>query len=135
MAEKKKQDHKGYRRLSIVILLCAVAGLIGGVFGMRALRRMDREKKVHEPITIMAAHKDYKKLVELVHKKYPQIRLEIRNYERTDFSADTEEQLLSAEMPVIYFTDIAWPDFNQQELEKAIAAYNQRDRRYGGLKK
>ena len=34
-----------------------------------------------------------------------------------------------------YFTDIAWPDFNQQELEKAIAAYNQRDRRYGGLKK
>lgn len=113
MAEKEKRDHKGYRRLSIVILLCAVAGLIGGVFGMRALRRMDREKKVHEPITIMAAHKDYKKLVELVHKKYPQIRLEIRNYERTDFSADMEEQLVSAEMPDIYFTDIAWNEKDQ----------------------
>lgn len=34
-----------------------------------------------------------------------------------------------------YFTDIAWPDFNKEELEKAIAAYNQRDRRFGGLKK
>lgn len=113
MAEKEKRDHKGYRRLSIVIVLCAVAGLIGGVFGMRALRRMGREKKVHEPITIMAAHKDYKKLVELVHKKYPQIRLEIRNYERTDFSADTEEQLVSAEMPDIYFTDIAWNEKDQ----------------------
>lgn len=113
MAEKKKREHKGYRRMSIVIVLCAVAGLIGGVFGIRALRRMDREKEVHEPITIMAAHKDYKKLVELVHKTYPQIRLEIRNYEGTDCSADTAEQLVSAEMPDIYFTDIAWNEKDQ----------------------
>ena len=28
-----------------------------------------------------------------------------------------------------YFTDVAWPDFNKAELEKAIAKYNQRDRR------
>lgn len=33
-----------------------------------------------------------------------------------------------------YFTDVAWPDFNKGELEKAIEAYNHRDRRYGGLK-
>lgn len=113
MAEKKKREHKGYRRMSIVIVLCAVAGLIGGVFGIRVLRRMDREKEVHEPITIMAAHKDYKKLVELVHKTYPQIRLEIRNYEGTDCSADTAEQLVSAEMTDIYFTDIAWNEKDQ----------------------
>lgn len=113
MAEKKKREHKGYRRMSIVIVLCAVAGLIGGVFGIRALRRMDREKEVHEPITIISAHKDYKKLVELVHKTYPQIRLEIRNYEGTDCSADTAEQLVSAEMPDIYFTDIAWNEKDQ----------------------
>lgn len=113
MAEKKKREHKGYRRMSIVIVLCAVAGLIGGVFGIRVLRRMDREKEVHEPITIMAAHKDYKKLVELVHKTYPQIRLEIRNYEGTDCSADTAEQLVSAELPDIYFTDIAWNEKDQ----------------------
>ena len=33
-----------------------------------------------------------------------------------------------------YFADVAWPDFSKEELEKAVAAYNQRDRRYGGLK-
>ena len=32
-----------------------------------------------------------------------------------------------------YYTDVAWPDFDKAELERAIDAYNQRDRRYGGL--
>lgn len=32
-----------------------------------------------------------------------------------------------------YFTDIPWPDFNKSELERAIEAYNKRDRRFGGL--
>mgnify|MGYP002512241962 CR=1 FL=1 len=30
-----------------------------------------------------------------------------------------------------YFTPVAWPDFTKEELEKAIEAYNHRDRRYG----
>ncbi len=34
----------------------------------------------------------------------------------------------------LYVTDCLWPDFNQEELEKAIAAYNQRERRFGGRK-
>lgn len=34
----------------------------------------------------------------------------------------------------LYVTDIYWPDFNKEELEKAIEAYNKRDRRYGGVK-
>ena len=33
-----------------------------------------------------------------------------------------------------YFTDVAWPDFHQEELEKAILSYNRRDRRFGGVK-
>ena len=33
-----------------------------------------------------------------------------------------------------YFTDVAWPDFDKAELVKAIEKYNQRDRRYGGVK-
>ena len=33
-----------------------------------------------------------------------------------------------------YFTDVPWPDFSKQELEKAIEQYNLRDRRYGGVK-
>ena len=34
----------------------------------------------------------------------------------------------------IYVTDCLWPDFDQEELEKAVAAYNRRERRYGGVK-
>ncbi len=33
-----------------------------------------------------------------------------------------------------YFTDVLWPDFNKEELKKAIVKYNQRDRRFGGVK-
>ena len=32
-----------------------------------------------------------------------------------------------------YYTPVAWPDFNKEELEKAIASYGKRDRKYGGL--
>lgn len=32
-----------------------------------------------------------------------------------------------------YFTDTLWPDFNEDELWKAIAFYNGRDRRFGGI--
>jgi len=31
-----------------------------------------------------------------------------------------------------YFTETLWPDFNKKALEEAIAAYNQRSRRFGG---
>ena len=33
-----------------------------------------------------------------------------------------------------YFTDVLWPDFTKEELEKAILQYNNRDRRYGKVK-
>ncbi len=34
----------------------------------------------------------------------------------------------------LYFTETAWPDFKKPQLLEAIAAYNDRDRRYGGVK-
>jgi undecaprenyl diphosphate synthase len=33
-----------------------------------------------------------------------------------------------------YFTDVPWPAFTKEDLEKAIEKYNGRDRRYGGVK-
>ena len=33
-----------------------------------------------------------------------------------------------------YFTEVPWPDFTKEELEKAIEKYNARDRRFGGVK-
>ena len=33
-----------------------------------------------------------------------------------------------------YFTDVPWPAFTTEDLEKAIEKYNSRDRRFGGVK-
>ena len=39
-------------------------------------------------------------------------------------------QLAYAEL---YVTDVLWPDFRERDLLTAIASYQQRDRRFGGL--
>lgn len=33
----------------------------------------------------------------------------------------------------IYITDCLWPDFNKEELQKAIVQFNKRERRFGGV--
>lgn len=33
----------------------------------------------------------------------------------------------------LYFTDTLWPDFDEREINRAIAAYQGRDRRFGGV--
>lgn len=33
-----------------------------------------------------------------------------------------------------YITPVLWPDFNKEELAKAVEAYQNRDRRFGGVK-
>jgi len=33
----------------------------------------------------------------------------------------------------LYFTDTLWPDFDENELDKAIAEFSRRKRRYGGV--
>lgn len=39
-------------------------------------------------------------------------------------------QLAYAEM---YFSDVLWPDFDEREIDRAIEAFQGRDRRFGGL--
>jgi undecaprenyl diphosphate synthase len=34
----------------------------------------------------------------------------------------------------LYFPEVYWPDFGEEELRKAIEVFGKRDRRYGGLK-
>jgi undecaprenyl diphosphate synthase len=33
----------------------------------------------------------------------------------------------------LYFTPVLWPDFDKNEIEKALAAYGKRERRFGKL--
>ncbi|HPC24229.1 MAG TPA: undecaprenyl diphosphate synthase family protein [Fervidobacterium sp.] len=32
-----------------------------------------------------------------------------------------------------YFSNLLWPEFSEEELKRAIEAYQGRDRRFGGL--
>lgn len=62
---------------------------------------------------------------------YPEPDLLIRTCNEQRISNFLLWQLAYTEF---YFTEVAWPDFNKKELEKAIEAYNRRDRRFGALK-
>ena len=35
----------------------------------------------------------------------------------------------------LYISDVMWPDFDRSELQKALNAYNSRNRRFGGVEK
>ena len=43
--------------------------------------------------------------------------------------------LYSSSYAELYFVDTYFPDFNEKELDKAIEYYNNRDRRFGNVKK
>lgn len=66
----------------------------------------------------------------LMTKDLPKIDLLIRTSGEYRLSNFLLWQLAYCEF---YFTDVLWPDFNKKELEKAIAEYSKRNRRYGGI--
>jgi undecaprenyl diphosphate synthase len=33
----------------------------------------------------------------------------------------------------LYFTDVLWPDFGPDDLRRAVAEFQKRERRFGGL--
>ncbi len=61
---------------------------------------------------------------------YPKLDLMIRTSGEERISNFLLWQIAYAEF---YFTDVLWPDFDKEELYKAIASYQKRDRRFGGL--
>lgn len=61
---------------------------------------------------------------------YPKLDLLIRTSGECRISNYLLWQIAYAEF---YFTDVLWPDFDKNELYKAIASYQKRDRRFGGL--
>ena len=74
-----------------------------------------------------------------------QLEFQLSDYLDTSFLPDPDliirtggEQRLSGFMPwqsvysELYFTDVLMPDFNESELNKALAEYQRRERRFGG---
>jgi undecaprenyl diphosphate synthase len=66
----------------------------------------------------------------LMTKGIPDPDLMIRTSGESRISNFLMWQLAYAEL---YFTETLWPDFSKQEMEDAVAFFNSRDRRYGGI--
>ena len=94
----------------------------------RAMRRMSED--------VAAGKKKPEEITESVFEEYldtagiPDPDLLIRTSGELRLSNFLLWQLAYSEF---YFTDVPWPDFHKEELERAIEAYNKRDRRFGGL--
>lgn len=68
----------------------------------------------HEPITLMDGNRDYAQLIELVGRKYPEIRLEILPYLGRNTTAYMKKQLTADHVPDIYSSTQAWSGELQQ---------------------
>ena len=94
----------------------------------RAMRRMSED--------VAAGKRKQEEITESVFEEYldtagiPDPDLLIRTSGELRLSNFLLWQLAYSEF---YFTDVPWPDFHKEELERAIEAYNKRDRRFGGL--
>ena len=95
----------------------------------RAMRRMSED--------VAAGKRKPEEITESVFEEYldtagiPDPDLLIRTSGELRLSNYLLWQLAYTEIVV---TDCLWPDFNKEELEKAIVQYNRRERRFGGVK-
>ncbi len=120
--EEKTKDHKG-----TVVSLCVDYGSYDEI--TTAIKEIAKDYKDNK-ITLDDINEN---LVNdhLFTKGYPKLDLLIRTSGEYRISNFLLWQLAYAEF---YFTDVLWPDFDENELKKAIIDYQSRDRRFGGIK-
>jgi undecaprenyl diphosphate synthase len=63
-------------------------------------------------------------------KDMPDVDLVIRTADEKRLS---NFLLWQAAYSELYFSDVFWPDFGKDEIDKALIEFNKRSRRYGGL--
>lgn len=74
---------------------------------------------------------DEKEFSEYLYNNIPDPELLIRTSGELRISNFLLWQIAYSE---IYITDTLWPDFDEEELDRAIEVFNKRDRRFGGVK-
>ncbi|MEZ0259995.1 MAG: isoprenyl transferase [Alphaproteobacteria bacterium] len=121
---KIEDETKDNRKLTVIIAL-SYGGRQDIVFAAKELARQAKADKV-----------DIEKIDEDIFSRYlmtrgiPDPDLMIRTSGESRISNFLMWQLAYAEL---FFTNTLWPDFGKQDMEEAIAFFNGRDRRYGGL--
>ncbi len=119
-----EDETKDNRRITVVIAL-SYGGRQDIVFAARELARLAKANEV-----------DIEKIDEDIFSRYlmtrgiPDPDLMIRTSGESRISNFLMWQLAYAEL---FFTNTLWPDFGRKDMEEAVAFFNGRDRRYGGL--
>ena len=128
-------------RLSLIGAMKATAGNTGGVltlalnYGGRA-EIVDAAKKLVRAVKNGEA--DLEKLDEKVFGNFlydpglPDPDLVIRTSGELRISNFLLWEMAYSEL---YISDVMWPDFDRNELKKALESYNSRNRRFGGVEK
>ena len=128
-------------RLSLIGAMKATAGNTGGVltlalnYGGRAEIVDAAEKLVR---AVQAGTLDLEKLDEKVFGNFlydpglPDPDLVIRTSGELRISNFLLWEMAYSEL---YISDVMWPDFDRNELKKALESYNSRNRRFGGVEK
>jgi undecaprenyl diphosphate synthase len=121
---KIEDETKDNRKITVIIAL-SYGGRQDIVFAAKELARLAKADKV-----------DIEKIDEDFFSRYlmtrgiPDPDLMIRTSGEWRISNFLMWQLAYAEL---FFTGTLWPDFGKKDMEEAIAFFNGRDRRYGGL--
>lgn len=95
---------------------------------------VDASKKIVEDVlkgSLNIDNLDKELFYKYLYQDLPPIDLMIRTSGEQRLSNFMLYQLTYSEM---YFTDTYFPDFDEKEYDKAIDAYNNRDRRFGNVK-
>lgn len=121
--EENTKDHTG-----LTLTLCVDYGSYDEI--TTAAKRIAEEVKqgILNPDEITADTISH----HLFTKDYPPLDFMIRTSGEYRISNYLLWQMAYTEL---YFTDVLWPDFDKQELHKALLDYQSRSRRFGGLMK
>lgn len=82
----------------------------------------------HEPLHILTAGRDYTAFLELLHRQYPEIQVELDAYRGQNTSAYTRRQLRSGILPDIYSTTYFWSTKQQAKYLIDLSRYPVSDR-------
>lgn len=111
---KKKRILSG-----ILALLCAASLLTG------CGEKEKSSSSTHEPLTICNPFRDLNLFIEVVHKHYPEINIEVLPYCGSNGTAYMQAQLRSGELPDIYMTSVYLPgQFDSADKLMDLSSYS-----------
>ena len=110
--------------LSMVMCFTMVMGTLGGCDNKEETKHIETKNMEHEPLTIFSIHDmDIKNFSEELHKKYPEVNIEIKSFEGQNASGFSLYTIENGDIPDIYISTILVSPESQQEYLLDLSNY------------